>query len=74
MGGEVMVGGEVRGLGMGREREALVRDVVPAIMRGSRVIFLSGEVFPPCLICPFFLFFFLYFTLEGGREKSIERD
>lgn len=69
MGGEVMVGGEVKGLGMGRVREALVREVVPAIMRGSRFNFLSGEVVPPCLICPFFLFFFLYFTLMGGRER-----
>lgn len=73
MGGEVIAGGEVRGLGMGRVREALVREVVPAIISGSRVIFLSGEVVPPCLICPFFLFFFLYFTLkrEGERETRV---
>ncbi|MPC08345.1 hypothetical protein E2C01_000931 [Portunus trituberculatus] len=44
IGGEVMGGGEVRGLGIGRVREALVREVVPAIIRGSKLIFFSGDM------------------------------
>lgn len=71
MGGDVMAGGVVRGLGMGREREALLREVVPAIMSGSRFIFLSGEVLPPCLIWPFFLFFFLYFTFKWTERPCV---
>lgn len=60
-----VIGGDVRGLEMGMGRE-VANDVVPAIMIGSSPTFLSGELLP-CFICPFFLFFFLYFTYG---EKS----
>lgn len=72
-----VIGGDVSGveIGMGRE---VANDVVPAIMIGSSPTFLSGELLP-CFICPFFLFFFLYFTygekgclhVSKGRGKVL---